>query len=291
MRENAMGIPRDKTFLIVGLGMMGGSYAMALTRQGYTVDAIDRDPASLSWALERGIIRRGAGEAGSAPLLAEADYIILALYPWDILSWLRAHKAHFKKGALISDLAGVKGSFVTEAQALLAPSFEFIPCHPMAGREMSGVQYADDSIFQNANFLITPTPQNTPEAINFAHTLAGLLGFARVTELSVEEHDQVIGYVSQLTHAIAISLMVANDDPRLPSVTGDSFRDLTRIADTNPELWSGLFLANAPALIEEIDVFTTCLSQLRRHIADGDSEALRAMLTQSAERRRDFNNR
>lgn len=280
-----------KTFLIVGLGMMGGSYAMALTRQGYAVDALDRNPFSLEWALENGLIRRGGSEAEAGPLLAEADVIVLALYPWDILPWLEAHKPFFKKGALVTDLAGVKGSIVPAAQALLAPDFEYIPCHPMAGREKSGVQYADEAIFHGANFLITPTGHNTPAAVAFARELAGLLGFGRVTELSVEEHDRMIGYVSQLTHAIAVSLMVANDDERLPEVTGDSFRDLTRIADINAELWSGLFLANVPALTEEIDTFIACLQRLRGYLAAEDATALQEMMAQSAERRQLFNNR
>lgn len=282
-------IPKDNTFLIVGLGMMGGSYAMALSGRGYTVDALDRNPFSLERALERGLIRAGGGEAEAEQLLAGADTVVLALYPWDILPWLRAHQAHLKPGALLTDLAGVKGSFIHEAQALLAPGHEYIPCHPMAGREKSGVQYASDAVFAGANFLITPTARNTEGAVAFARELAALLGFARVTELTVEDHDRMIGYVSQLTHAIAVSLMLASDDDRLPRVTGDSFRDLTRIADINPELWTGLLQANAPALTAEIDAFTAQLGALRHCLAEGDDEGLRQMLAESARRRQTFN--
>lgn len=284
-------IPKDNTFLIVGLGMMGGSYAMALSKRGYTVDAIDRNPFSLEWAFERGTIRAGGGEEEAPALLARADTVVLAFYPWDILPWLRAHKAYLKPGALVTDLAGVKGSYAEEAQVLLAPDHEYIPCHPMAGREKSGARYADDTIFKDANFLITPTARNSRSAVAFARQLAEILGFSRVTELSVEDHDGMIGYVSQLTHAIAVSLMLASDDARLPQVTGDSFRDLTRIADINPELWSGLFLANVPALTAEIDAFTAQLLRLRRYLAEGDDEALRQMLAESARRRKRFNER
>lgn len=287
-------IPKGNIFCIIGLGLMGGCYAMGLSKQGYRVTALNRSGGSLEWARNAGIIAEGALTALNRPteesfrLLGEADTVIIALYPDDILAWLRTHRAHLKKGALVSDLAGVKGCFVPEAQALLAPDFEFIPCHPMAGREVSGVQNANDAIFRGANFLITPTEQNTPQSIAFARDLAGLLGFARVTELSVEEHDRLIGYVSQLTHAIAVSLMNANSDPRLPEVTGDSFRDLTRIADINAELWSELFLANAGALTEEIDIFTGCLQELRVCLAKGDKAGLVELFETSGRRRREF---
>lgn len=278
-------------FLIVGLGLMGGSYAMGLTKKGYSVLAVDSDPASIAWALERGIICEGGGEEQADALLGRADYVLLALYPKDILPWLGAHKEALKPGAMLTDLCGVKSCFVDEAQALLAPEHEFIPSHPMAGREVSGVQNATDAMFVRANFLITPTPRNTPEGVAFAQELAEVLGFAHTTLLGVAEHDAMIGYVSQLTHAIAVSLMNANADPRLPAVTGDSFRDLTRIADINGELWSELFLANAPALTGEIDVFVETLENLKRKLAAGDKEGLKELFAQSAARRREFGKR
>ncbi len=284
-----MEIPAHNTFLIVGLGLMGGSYAMALQKRGYVVDAIDRDPAALAFAKERGLVRAGGGEADTPALLAGADTVVLALYPWDILPWLHTHAGQLKPGALVCDLAGVKGCFVHEAQALLAPRHEFLPCHPMAGREHSGIQYASDAVFTGANFLITPTARNTLEGIAFGHALAAALGFARVTELSVDEHDAMIAYVSQLTHVIAVCLMHANDDARLPEVTGDSFRDLTRIADINAGLWSGLFLANKDPLLARIDAFAAQLGRLRGYIAARDEDALAQMLAESARRRQTFN--
>lgn len=286
-----MSIPPNTNFIIIGLGLMGGSYALGLSRAGYPVTALDTNPDSLAWALEHGLIQQGAapGTPEAALLLGKADCVVLALYPADIVPWLHQHKSLLKPAALVTDLAGVKGCFVDEAQALLAPQHEFIPCHPMAGREVSGVQNANTAMFTKANFIITPTKHNTPKAIAFAEALANTLGFARITQLSVQEHDAMIGYVSQLTHAIALSLMNANDDPRLPDVTGDSFRDLTRIADMNDALWSELFLANAPALLQEIDDFTACLQTLRSRLASGDAQGLRQLMQQSTKRRREFN--
>lgn len=279
------------TFLIVGLGLMGGSYAMGLHKKGYRVTGITRSKSSMEWALEQRLVDDGtidADKAGVQRLAAEADYVLLALYPDDILAWLQEYHAFLKPGAVLTDLAGVKSCFVPQAQEILGDKHEFIPCHPMAGREVSGVQNATDAILQGANYIITPTERNTPEGVLFARKLAVTLGFGHIIELSIEEHDSMIGYVSQLTHAIAVSLMNANDDPRLPEVTGDSFRDLTRIADINAELWSELFFSNAEALTQEIDQFTEALQELRRCVAVRDEENLKKLFRQSGVRRRAF---
>lgn len=274
-------------FCIVGLGLLGGSYAMALTEKGHTVTAVDVRGEAIDWARRRGIITEGA-TVGFEPLLERADAVVVCLYPDVAAPWLREHQKHFKPGVLITDVCGVKGHYVDEVQSFLREDAEFIACHPMAGREVSGVEYADCAMFRVANFLITPTAKNTRRGIAFAHALADDLGFARVTELTCAEHDKVIGYVSQLTHAIAVSLMNANDDPHLVDYTGDSFRDLTRIAKINDKLWSELFFANREVLCDEIDAFTASLLDLREKLAAGDEAGLRALFVKSTERRRLF---
>lgn len=274
-------------FCIVGLGLLGGSYAMALTEKGHTVTAVDVRGEAIDWARRRGIITEGA-TVGFEPLLERADAVVVCLYPDVAAPWLREHQKHFKPGVLITDVCGVKGHYVDEVQSFLREDAEFIACHPMAGREVSGVEYADCAMFRVANFLITPTAKNTRRGIAFAHALADDLGFARVTELTCAEHDKVIGYVSQLTHAIAVSLMNANDDPHLVDYTGDSFRDLTRIAKINDRLWSELFFANREVLCDEIDAFTASLLDLREKLAAGDETGLRALFVKSTERRRLF---
>lgn len=274
-------------FCIVGLGLLGGSYAMALTEKGHTVTAVDVRGEAIDWARRRGIITEGATD-GFEPLLEQADAVVICLYPDIAAPWLREHQKHFKPGVLITDVRGVKGHYVDEVQSFLREDAEFIACHPMAGREVSGVEYADCAMFRVANFLITPTAKNTRRGIAFAHALADDLGFARVTELTCAEHDKVIGYVSQLTHAIAVSLMNANDDPHLVDYTGDSFRDLTRIAKINDKLWSELFFANREVLCDEIDAFTASLLDLREKLAAGDEAGLRALFVKSTERRRLF---
>ena len=165
---------------------------------------------------------------------------------------------------------------------------EFIAAHPMAGRERSGVEYSDDRVFQGANFIITPTSQNTPQAIAVCRRLGELLGFARITELTPEAHDEMIAFLSQLTHCIAVTLMTCNASPSLEEYTGDSFRDLTRIAKINDEMWSELFLLNRDALLRQMDAFSSEFARLREMLVTGDRDSMRQMMRASTERRERF---
>ena len=280
-------LDRNTEILIVGLGLMGGSYARALTAAGYRVDAIDRDPEAIRYALAEGIIRAGATDADPA-LIGRADLVVFALYPHVFLSWLEAYQGLLKPGALLTDVTGVKGAVVKAVQAGLRPDVEFIAAHPMAGREVSGVQNSTPDIFRGANYIVVPTEKNTQGAIETCRALGEVLGFARVSELTPEEHDEIIGFVSQLTHCIAVALMTCNDDQHLEEYTGDSFRDLTRIARINDEMWSELFLLNREALLSQMDAFEAQLGRLRETIASGKRDEMRAMMRRSAERRAKF---
>ena len=278
---------KTKTYLVVGLGLLGGKYALELTKAGCTVYAIDRNPQALDWAIEQGYIRGGKAD-GFEELVSSADHIIFGLYPTTLLEWFAQYGHLLKDGCIFTDVSGVKTGLVQPLQAMCKPGVEFIASHPMAGRETSGVQHAADVNFAPANFIITPTDRNTPQGIAWAEALARTLGFGHITTLSCEEHDRMIGYVSQLCHAIAVSLMCANDNTSLSEYTGDSFRDLTRIARINDKLWAELFLWNRENLIEEIDQFDLALQQLKKHLIDGDREALEAMFRLSTARRAAF---
>ena len=277
----------DSNILIVGLGLMGGSYAKALKRLGYEVCAVSRSQRTIDYALERGIIDEGC--AGPDPaLLGRADAVILALYPGALLDWIAENQKYLKSGALLTDVTGVKSAVVYDVQEMLRPDLEFIASHPMAGRERSGVEYSDARMFLGANFLITPTERNSEEAVDWCASLGRILGCGKISVLSPEEHDEMIGFVSQLTHCIAVALMTCNDNRHLADYTGDSFRDLTRIARINDEMWSELFLLNRPALLEEIDAFSAELRTLRDLISAGDREGLRDKMRLSTKRRAYF---
>jgi len=244
----------DSNILIVGLGLMGGSYARALHRLGFHVTAIDARSDALDFALERGFIDRGYVEP-QPEVLSRADAVIFALYPGIFREWLEENQRYFRPGAMLTDVTGVKSCLVYDIQAMLRSDLEYIAAHPMAGRERSGVEHSDAAIFRDANYIVVPTEKNTPEAVEWCKGLGRILGFSHIAVLTPEEHDEMIGFVSQLTHVIAVALMTCSDNSHLAEYTGDSFRDLTRIARINEVMWSELFLRNKAALLRQMDSF------------------------------------
>ena len=273
--------------LIVGLGMIGGSYAAALKRLGYTVTALDTRKEAIGFALEKDMIDKGAADIDEK-LIGEADAVIFALYPGAFKEWIKENQHLLKSGALLTDVTGVKACIVYDIQEMLRQDVEFIAAHPMAGREKSGVEYSDPSVFRDANYIVTPTAKNTETAIEWCKNLGRILGFAHIAVLSPEEHDRAIGFVSQLTHTIAIALMTCNDNQHLAEFTGDSFRDLTRIANINDVMWSELFLRNKACLIEQMDSFIKEFETIRDLIDKEDVEELRAKMRLSTARRSAF---
>ena len=274
----------SKRILIVGLGLLGGSYARVLKRFGFHIGAIDRDQGAIDYALAENIIDEGSTELDEG-VIGGADLVIFALYPHVFVEWIEQNQGLLKSGALITDVTGVKGSIVYKIQDMLRPDLEFIAAHPMAGREVSGVKNSTDAMFAGANYIVTPTERNTPEAIRTCMELGMLLGFSNVATLSPEEHDEMIGFLSQLTHCIAITLMTCNDKKDMEKFTGDSFRDLTRIARINDLMWSELFMANRAALLGQMDLFIDKFSELRAMLEAGDVDGMRDMMRHSTARR------
>ena len=160
--------------LIVGLGLMGGSYAKALKRIGYHVSAIDRNDASIKYAIDNGLINEGSTVADDE-LVSKADTIIFALYPKAVVEWIKDNQHKFKSGIKITDVTGVKNNIIYDIQDILREDVEFIAAHPMAGREVSGVENADERIFRDANYIVVPTDRNTDAAIKWFSNLGGIL--------------------------------------------------------------------------------------------------------------------
>ena len=274
----------SKNILIVGLGLLGGSYARVLKRFGFHISAITKEQSSIDYALQEGIIDEGSTELDKK-LIGEADLVVFALYPHIFVEWIAKNQHLLKSGAILTDVTGVKGSIVYTIQKMLRDDVEFIAAHPMAGREVSGVENSTDKMFAGANYIVTPTDKNTPEAINTCLELGRLLGFSNVTTLSPEEHDEMIGFLSQLTHCIAITLMTCNDKEHMEKFTGDSFRDLTRIARINDLMWSELFVANKDVLLSQMDLFMNKFQELKTMLETGDIDGMRQMMRHSTQRR------
>ena len=280
-------IPGRNRILIVGLGLMGGSYAIALKKKNYSVGCITLDRDSVDYALENGIIDYGTTEV-DPEIIAGADVIVFALYPHVFVDWIEKNQKYFRPGTVITDVTGVKSAIVYRIQSMLRQDVEFIAAHPMTGREVYGVRNSTDRSFCEANYIVTPTEKNTQGAIELAKELGRDMGFARIVELTPEKHDEVIAFVSQLAHCIAITLMTCNGLERLEDFTGNSFRDLTRIAHINENMWSELFLLNKKALLNEMELFARQFEKLKRSIADGDLDTMKDIMRRSTERRDAF---
>lgn len=271
--------------VIAGLGVIGGSYAMSLKKAGYdTVYGIDTNGETLKKAREQGYILDG--DLNGAAFLKKADLTILCIYPHSVPGFLSAHKGDFKHGSVITDATGIKSALVKQLESLLPDGVDFVPGHPMAGREKMGFDFASDTVFKGANYLITPLPRNREESLLLVETLAIALGFKRVRRISPETHDMLIAHTSQLPHAMAVALINSDrEGQETGQFIGDSYRDLTRIARINGALWSELFLSNKEFLLEAIGDFSAQLGLIKDALIREDKDALIRLFETSTARR------
>lgn len=273
---------------IIGLGLMGASFAKRLSPQkDKTIYGIDQNEQTIQTALELNIIKEGSTDTDK--LIKKCNLIILALYPTMIKPWIVENQQYLESGTILMDISGVKTNIVEPVQAILREDLELISIHPMCGRESRGIDFAQADIFDNANYIIVPTNKNTPTAIEAAKQLGKDLRVKNISILSCEEHDRMIGFLSQLTHVIAVSLMNTHDNSHLVEYTGDSFRDLTRIATINEDLWSELFLLNKDILLDEIDQFLDATKHFRDSLEKEDIDEMKRLFIQSTNRRKLFN--
>ena len=276
-----------KNILIIGLGLLGGSYAKKLTKSGYQVKAIEKRESAVEYAVKNGIVAQASTQIDEE-FFCWADTVVFALYPSIFLSWVEENAHLLKSGTLVTDVTGVKESILDKVQSVMPDGVEFISAHPMAGREVGGVENADESIFIGANYIVVPSEKNTQKAIDECKHLGEVLGFKSVSVLTPRQHDDMIAFLSQLTHCIAVSLMCSNPNEGLEKYTGDSFRDLTRIAKINDEMWSELFLLNRDALLKQMDRFKDSFDELYNSVKNADREKMRQMMRLSTSRRKRF---
>lgn len=266
---------------IVGMGLIGGTYAKSLRKYPYKLYGIDINEETISYALSHNIIDNGTTKART--VLKELDVVFMCLYPNETKKFVQKNINYFKKDAIISDAVGIKRKLVDYFEMYKNDDVEFVFTHPIAGREKIGIEYSDEAIFHNANFVITPTESNKEESLNLIETLARQMGFKNVTRIRDVEHDDIIAYTSQLTHAIAISLVNSDDSKYDTSLfIGDSYKDLTRIAMINENLWTELFLQNKDFLTRRITSFEDQLSTLKQAIKENDKEKIKEIMRKSA---------
>ena len=276
-----------KTMAIVGLGLIGGSMAMALHGfEEYELLGVDVSQPTLRYALEHGIVDRISEDAQAA--LGQADVVFLCMHPQGIVNFLEQHREHFKPGAMVTDVCGVKGAIV-QAARVLPEGVSFVGGHPMAGTEFSGIQNAIPNMFQAAHYILTPNEQSSADHIVMMERLARHIGCADVVRTTPEQHDAIIAYTSQMMHVIAVAVC---DDPSLfeyQGFEGDSFRGCTRVAALDEHLWTQLFSLNSQALCKALEHLEENIRTYRQAIQAGDRDALVEKLSYSSARKRKMN--
>ena len=268
------------------MGVMGGSFAGRLKELGYRVFGFDLNGHSLKRAKEKGWIDEGFADFSHG--LNDCELLIFCIYPTLLKKWIEQNQSHFAPNTLVLEISGVKRAVMEPVHNILRKDCELMSIHPMCGRESKGIEYANPRIFDQANFILIPDDNNTASSIVKVSSLAKDLGCKNISVLSPEEHDKMIAFLSQLTHVIAVTLMDTHENEHLVEYTGDSFRDLTRIASINEDMWSELFLLNKDILLDEIRQFRDTLDEFTEALENEDEKKMKDMMILSTKRRHKF---
>lgn len=278
----------DFTYTIVGLGIMGGSIAKSIRKNIFfeggkgKIFAIDKNENSLLLAKKQNIIDDGFLTNEASKILHQSDVIFICIYPHATVDFLEKHKNDYKDGALITDISGVKNLLQEEFKNISPSNANLILAHPMAGGEKEGFESSKSEYFENHNYIIITQKENKSQGYDNAHELLKkiirAMGFSKITETDSENHDNKIGFTSQLCHVVASAMVESAEDPNITSFGGGSFEDLTRIAMINAPLWTELFLANKEKLVNHIETFKKHLTEIEDLIKNDDSKELQALL-------------
>ncbi|MBD5584641.1 MAG: prephenate dehydrogenase/arogenate dehydrogenase family protein [Clostridia bacterium] len=250
---------------VAGLGIIGGSICMALKRAGYSVDGWNRSPLPPTYALNNGIID------GIAESFDKYDTVFVALPPKATEEFL--DKTSFKKGATVTDICGVKKPIEAVICAKYR-NFNYVGCHPMAGKEVSGIENACADLFDNASMVITKNAQTDEGALNVIRELTKAMGFKYIVECSAEIHDRKIAYTSQLAHVLSNAYVKDGEIDCCVGFTGGSFQDMTRIAGVDEKMWASLYLENSENITRKITSLIASLAEIKDAIAEGDEQKL-----------------
>ncbi len=261
---------------IVGLGLMGGSLAKAISfGTEHTVWGTNRSPDPVKKALELGAIEKELTADG----LKECDLVIVSLYPDATIEYIKNNAKLFKKGSVIMDVSGVK-RYVCDALEDVAKEngFIFIGAHPMAGFHQSGFDYSSEKMFNNSSMILTPYEYTPKEAVELIKELFLKIGFTNIQMSTPDEHDKIIAFTSQLAHVVSNAYVKSPEALEHKGFSAGSYKDLTRVAFLNENMWSELFLENRDNLIKEIDCIVKNLVQYKEALENNDRENLTDLL-------------
>ncbi len=274
---------------IVGLGLIGGSFALNLKLKGFPgrITAVDINPEAIEKGIELEIIDRGSIKHSIA---INADLIVLATPVGVYESVLKQVKPHIKEGCIVTDLGSVKGELVKRCEEILEGVAPFVGGHPIAGTEKSGVENSVENLFENAKFILTPTEKTDPKAKEKIKKLWEKLG-SKVIEMDPYHHDRVFAAVSHLPHVVAYSIVNAigklseDTGENLFEFTGGGFRDFTRIAMSDPIMWRDICIGNRENILKSIKRFKEALTEVERLIEKEDKEGLKEFFQKAKEKR------
>lgn len=269
--------------MIVGLGLIGASYAEGLKLAGHEIFGLDVNRSVMEEAKQKQLIL-----PTSLDSIQHVDLIILALYPHDNIAWVKTHAHFLHKGQCLTDVSGTKTNMMAAIETMLPQGVSYTSHHPMAGKEASGFHARSPHLFHRANFIIVKGSKSLESDENILRTVANDLKFGKIIVTDATTHDQLIAFTSQLTHVMAVSLMHADHEDQTKQATGDSFRDLTRIAKINEMMWTELFIDNKEHLLTMIDRLEDELKTIRQFIKEENVEQLQDYLRQAKEKRKSF---
>jgi prephenate dehydrogenase len=274
---------------LIGCGLMGGSFALALKRAGLVkrVVGYSKSPSTTERARQMGVIDV---EAPSALLaVSGADIVLLAVPVAATEATLKAIRHLVTKDTLIMDVGSTKRDVIDAARRVLRDNIgSFVPCHPVTGKELSGVDHADPDLYTGRQIILTPIDRTSPIHMKSAVDVWEGLG-CKVLSMSPDDHDAAFAAVSHLPHLIAFALIngIASQDHgnNFLSLAGPGFRDFTRIAASEPKMWRDILLANRQELLEQSRIFQRTLEAMELMIESGNGEALEGLIAQASETR------
>ncbi len=278
---------RNMEITIVGLGLIGGSMALALRKTNpRKIWAIDIDQTILKEACVGGIIDGGCSDG--ADILKRSDLVVICIYPGLAVQFIKENMANFKAGAVITDTGGIKEIIVREIREVLREDLDFVGGHPLAGKECSGFAHASADLLAGANYLVTPVDKNKKESIALVERMICSIGCQKPIYMSPEKHDEIIALTSQLPHLIATALMNSSAYHDTDKLIGGSFRDATRVAKMNVRLWSELLVENKENVLTQIDIFMDNITKIKDALSQGDDDSLIQQLNKGNQARQQF---
>lgn len=269
----------DMTVSIIGLGAIGGSVAKALKNNEVgCVNGVDISWRALDYAKNHKLIDKGFKDPKEA--LLESDLVFMCIYPEDMIEFIRNNHRHFKKNAIITDCAGIKTRIIDEVHKMLRPDLEFIGGHPLADYDTIGIEGSSEAVFQDSNYIITPTAENSEVGVNLLKEVVRSMGFRKIVSVTPEKHDEIVAFTSHLPHVLAMTLL-SSSSRVTKSFEGDNFKEMSKPNSINTDLWSELLIDNKENVVREITKLQMSLETIKRTINQEDKKGMQVFFEEA----------